>query len=267
MNYVILEKAKPYTRVRRGKLERVKGYASRIRLAKNLEKSFNLNKVYSEKDINERTLLALRKELNQMKKKIVVDGHNDLSLHVKENMGGAITGVFQEVVRKGRWGGEITVEKGRESLAHEWGHYMFARMFQKMGGHGEFKPELSDDFDVDILTNPLWKGKTAKKMIKEEFRKFKNSVPTDLRFEVYELNKLWDYLGEFYSSNYKSFVNENAADVTYLMDPSEIFARVVENYVGKERYWGLEEHSEYTSIVKRFGDKYFKTGIIKALEG
>jgi hypothetical protein len=29
MNYVILEKAKPYTRTKRGKLERVKGYAGK----------------------------------------------------------------------------------------------------------------------------------------------------------------------------------------------------------------------------------------------
>jgi len=32
MNYVILEKAKPYTRIRRGKSERVKGYTGRPRL-------------------------------------------------------------------------------------------------------------------------------------------------------------------------------------------------------------------------------------------
>jgi hypothetical protein len=34
MNYVILEKARPYTRVKRGRLERVKGYAGRSKRLK-----------------------------------------------------------------------------------------------------------------------------------------------------------------------------------------------------------------------------------------
>jgi len=37
MNYVVIEKARPYTRTRRGKLERVKGYAGRPRKAPEFE--------------------------------------------------------------------------------------------------------------------------------------------------------------------------------------------------------------------------------------
>jgi len=52
----------------------------------------------------------------------------------------------------------------------------------------------------------------------------------------------------------------------YELNVNEIFARVVHTYVNESATREFEYNPEYYLIVKEFGDKYLKTGLIKSLE-
>ncbi len=275
MIYVVLQKAKPYIRTRRGKLEHVRGYTSRRKLSY-FKEHYGLRGVESEGPL-EKTLNYLEKEFEVIKNKIQIEGDGKLKIAVST----AMIKKFDKMRKDEHFldGAEAAAyynpknktiylnPKHYESFSHELGHFIFDTKFRNLK-----KIRLWRKGGEQTIVDIKWKGEPAS-LINYDF------IEDDVRNYVAKINRMavtvkekafaelqTKLFTEFYE--HEDYVVTKPEFFDYIFNPSEIFARAVEGYVtGKSKFPTgiIEGRPAYIRIVNEWGDKYLKTGIVKSL--
>jgi len=216
-------------------------------------------------------LKAFRIQLDNLARRVYVDGRGKLKFKIKNlNMkeGGAL------------YKGNNLIEMDDsyiQSLAHEYAHFLFDIDIGDI-------PELTYLPDISVL-NTL--DGFNKYDIKRIFDKWISGIDNKLvklggvTVEQKAFKELISNLSVFYSKHTDRFNNIDFFPhqdkfhtdrdwVEYFFDLNEIFARAVDVYVIEKpsrisSYSIIESGDDYLKIVKDWGDKYLKTGIIKSL--
>ena len=291
MDYVILEKAKPYTRIKRGKLERVKGYSGRVaegikvdpkklneesvnkRLdgiknkygIKNLQVDLQLSTPYDNKalKIMSSRLDIVEREIKNVEKAIRFKGRNKLQIQIVD---------YDDITfgdtKAWYYSDSQTIEinpKYETSFAHEYGHFLY---YEVMKVSDSVNRRASSEFMRTLFGDEKGLDKNkVKKAFDAMTKKLPNAVVRDIVSKY----------GEFFLNNFDRIpkLKENSEPsyrkvynyYEYFCDPTEIVARVVENYtVGLHSDKSLiDKLPGFKALSKQLGDKYFKKEIYKSM--
>ncbi len=225
----------------------------------------NFKKLYYKPEMVEdptKVLQVLTEHLQKLEKTLQVDGRGELSIEIGDLSGtSAGASYFKH---------DITIKIDKKYLntfSHEYGHFLYDK---DIG-------DIEKNFEMPLLRLIETKEDLTEDRIRKMFENWATTwVPKNKAGQAYK--ELVTSLGSYYAKNvetlrnYPRFVKEIGAGfqerVKYFFDLNEMFARAVDTYVEKavfKTFAFVDNNEEYYSIVNAWGDKYLKTGIVKAI--
>jgi hypothetical protein len=250
-----------------------------------IKKIYNLKEFGFSGEVKDRSGVTtkIKKELGLLADKVVVDGKGILSVKVVsvKDLGGNIRAFYATKEK------QIEVSRRYASkFAHEYGHFVFFESLRasKLKDNGvESEPEYgnpivesispdikkqADGSSVKLGLGLLENTSEAKLAItngmKLYLERLKNLISPD-SVEYTALSELFTDLDKFYCSKISDY--KYILDWDYVFDTSEMFSRAYSTYVyGKGDHSGpaFEQDRDYINLVKKWGDKYLKTGLVKS---
>jgi hypothetical protein len=244
-------------------------------------KEVNIDNKFSNKYIHENTALYLHDLLDHLSGKMEIDGAGILNIRV----GDIDQGTTWAQYASGKT--EIDLDKKyTNTFSHEYAHFVFDRKISPELRHLYYNnfPELGYMDNVDARWDAFVED-PSEATINELYGQFFND--SKIKFagkqgkdnEVIEkpIIELIHSITEFYKSHTyeigemgNSFKDEKRMDkMSYYFDPHEVLARAVGYYAEgfiMPPIKGVEDNPEWKKIVKTWGDKYLKTGIVKGFE-